>query len=81
MSDEKWSFRQILNAVFLRHPESIGETYWQHLRFASFSGLRLVIAGVACIIHSIFPIFFEKVASNTIEKLSQEIAARKKSSS
>ena len=63
--------------LFTRHPHSVGETYLEHLEFASISGIKLTFAGIACIIHSIFPFFFENTASETMEKLTAEITARK----
>ena len=61
---------------FTQHPHSINETYPEHLRYASMMGLRLVFAGMACIIHSIFPFWFEKTGSNAVKAIHEEMIAR-----
>lgn len=51
---------------FTEHPRSVGETYWQHLKRAMKLACDLVVAGLACCIHAIFPWLFKTTASNTI---------------
>jgi hypothetical protein len=63
--------------LFTAHPESINETYFRHLCFASLSGLRLIFAGIACIIHSIFPFLFINTASNVVKKIYEKMDNRK----
>lgn len=63
----------MIKKLFTTHPTSIGETYFQHLRHASsFSG-RLLIAGFASLVHSIFPFLFEQTASRQIEKIIEKM--------
>lgn len=52
--------------IFTKHPNSIGETYFQHLRFASQFGITLMVGGMACLIHALFPFLFEKTGSNIL---------------
>ena len=52
--------------AFTRHPATVGETYGEHLAFASGIGGRLVLAGLACLVHGIFPFLFERTGSRTI---------------
>ncbi|MFM8516975.1 MAG: DUF6356 family protein, partial [Nevskiaceae bacterium] len=40
---------------FTEHPATVGETYLGHLFKASTFGVRMVIAGIACILHGLFP--------------------------
>ena len=51
------------------HLAEAGESYFEHLRFASGVGLMLVAAGLACIIHAIVPAFCTKTASRTVDEL------------
>lgn len=62
---------------FTEHPHSIGETYIEHFKFASRTGLAMVVAGFACISHAFVPAIFSKVATNTINRLSQQLQERK----
>ncbi|MDR3492000.1 MAG: DUF6356 family protein [Gammaproteobacteria bacterium] len=63
--------------LFTGHPHSIGESYPQHLRYAFNSGLKLMLAGLACMIHSVFPFLFVNTASQTVKDIHQTIMNRK----
>jgi hypothetical protein len=56
-----------LKKMFTRHPESVGETYFEHMCWAIFYSMSLTLAGAACAIHSVFPFLFEKTASSITE--------------
>lgn len=62
--------------IFTDHPESIGETYWQHFFFASLFGIKMVAAGLACLVHAIFPMFFVKTGSNILISLINHFVER-----
>lgn len=53
---------------FTAHPQSIGETYFEHLFYAVKSGCSMLIAGTAVIIHGIFPFCFKTTASTRLLK-------------
>lgn len=55
--------------LFTKHPHSLGETYFQHMRAACAFGSAMLIGGVACVIHAIFPFLFEKTGSNFLLKM------------
>jgi len=58
-----------LRRLFTEHPESVGETYWQHMGMAlSFAG-RMLAASVCCAVHGLFPFLFERTGSRCIENL------------
>ncbi len=61
---------------FTEHPRSVNETYLIHLKFASKIGLRLVLAGFACMIHSVFPFMFKTVASRTVREINELMIMR-----
>jgi len=54
---------------FTEHPASVGETYLQHMRFAFRFGSRMLIGGVAAVIHSIFPFLCVTTASRINDQL------------
>lgn len=61
---------------FTRHPDALGETFFQHFWHAlSYSG-RMFLAGGAALVHAFLPFLFEKTASNMIKSMYAEIAAR-----
>lgn len=62
--------------AFTRHPHAVGETYGQHLTHAAgYAGL-LLAAGLACLIHAVFPFAFERTASACVQRLYGHMAGR-----
>jgi Family of unknown function (DUF6356) len=62
--------------IFIDHPASVDETYFQHMRFATRFSVMLFAAGAAALIHALIPCLFEKTASNKIRRLYSMIANR-----
>ncbi len=61
---------------FTAHPESIGESYWEHLWHAGKFGILMIIGGVACLIHAIFPFLFVQTAGNFLFKMTEHMITR-----
>jgi len=67
---------------FTAHPASVGETYWQHLRFAARFGGKMFAGGLAAVTHAVCPFWFTTTASGIHDELtamraeSRERAAR-----
>lgn len=55
--------------LFTEHPRSVGESYLDHMAVAFGFGGRLVAAGIACLLHGIFPFLFAKTGSETVGDL------------
>jgi Family of unknown function (DUF6356) len=49
--------------LFTKHPASVGETYFAHLGSAGGFGSRMITAGLACLVHGIFPFLFQRTGS------------------
>jgi hypothetical protein len=64
--------------LFTRHPASVGETYGEHLAVAAGFGFRLLLAGVACLLHALLPFLFENTASRAITELNARMLARRR---
>ncbi len=62
--------------IFTDHPKSIGETYFQHLYFASKFGAGMVIGGAACLMHAIFPFAFKNTGSNFLLRMAHDFICR-----
>jgi len=54
---------------FTTHPASVGETYLQHMRFARRFGGRMLLGGLAALLHSAFPFLFVTTASRINDEL------------
>jgi len=58
-----------LTRTFRDHPNSVNETYLQHLVFASTFAGKLAQAALVAMVHAILPFLFEKTASRIIAEL------------
>ena len=68
--------RNIIERIFIEHPESVDETYFQHLGFAGLFAGKLMLAGLAAIVHAIIPALCQKTASNIIRELYSKVENR-----
>jgi len=66
-----------LLSAFTEHPTTIGETYLEHLSRAGSLGLRMVGAGIACVLHGLFPFLFVTTGSDAIKRLHAEMSERR----
>ena len=58
------------------HPRDIGETYCEHATHALFIGTRLIMAGLACLVHALLPGLFVKTASNIMANINRLMEKR-----
>ena len=65
-----------LLGLFTAHPESLDESYSEHLLQALSYSFTLWKAGTACFIHAIFPFLFAKPASNCLIDLTTNLIRR-----
>ncbi len=62
--------------IFVDHPDSVDETYFEHMRFAGWFASRLLLAGGAALVHAVIPCLFEKTASGMIREMHARISTR-----
>lgn len=62
---------------FTEHPETVGETYGQHLLKAGSFGICMVCNGLACLLHGLFPFLFVKTGSAAIKRLHDEMVVNR----
>ncbi|MBT5434745.1 MAG: hypothetical protein HOK83_13935 [Rhodospirillaceae bacterium] len=55
--------------LFTHHPETVGETYLEHMAVASSFGFRMFFASLACIVHAFLPFLCVKTGSAAITQL------------
>jgi hypothetical protein len=60
---------QLIQRLFREHPESVGESYLEHLFQASYFGMRMLVAGLACLVHAILPCLFKTTGRTAISEL------------
>jgi hypothetical protein len=67
-----------LQRLFTEHPESVGETYGEHMVRATCFGSRMVVAGLACMLHAVLPFMFVRTGSQAIEQLNARMLATRR---
>lgn len=70
-----------LHRLFTEHPESVGETYGEHMVRASCFGGRMVLAGLACMVHALLPFSFVRTGSQAIDELHARMQATRRAAS
>lgn len=55
--------------MFREHPESVGETYGEHLRSAFSFGITMFGASLACLVHGLLPWVCKTKGSETVQLL------------
>ena len=63
---------------FNEHPRSVGESYAEHLATASSFGLRMVLTGLALMVHALLPFLFVKTGSAQITVLHDRMVANRR---
>jgi hypothetical protein len=64
--------------AFTEHPASVGETYGEHMARAGCFGLRMIGAGVACLVHAVLPFLFERTGSVAIAELNDRMVVNRR---
>ena len=64
--------------LFTDHPASVGESYAEHLVTAAGFGIRLVLTGLACLVHAALPFLFVKTGSQQISALYDRMVASRR---
>ena len=66
----------MIDRLLFEHPRSVGESYAEHAAAASTIGARMMLGGVACLVHAIVPALCVRTGSTTIKQLYAEMKAR-----
>ena len=67
----------LFGRMFADHPRSLGMTWAGHGIGAVGISLRLIGAGIACLIHALVPAWFTQTAGRTVTTMHDEIVKRK----
>jgi Family of unknown function (DUF6356) len=59
--------------AFTEHPASVGESYGEHLARALCFGARMILAGIACLVHGVLPFLFVRTGSQAISELNDRM--------
>lgn len=67
----------MLKKLFVTHPQSVGESYFEHMAVAFGFGFKMLGGGIACIIHGLVPGLFVCSGSKMINCLHSELQAKR----
>ncbi len=66
-----------LMRAFTEHPASVDESYGRHLLRALGFGTRMMLAGIACLVHGFLPFLFARTGSRAITELNERMITRR----
>lgn len=66
----------MIDRIFLDHPQSVDETYTEHMRFAAGFSFWLIVAGLAALVHAVVPALCETTASRIVRRLHDRMTNR-----
>jgi hypothetical protein len=58
------------------HLDEVGESYGEHFANASGFGVRMIVGGLACLVHAVCPFLCQKTGSETIRSLHRRMTPR-----
>jgi hypothetical protein len=64
--------------AFTEHPASVGETYTEHMGRAGCFGLRMIGAGIACLVHALLPFLFARTGSAAVAELNDRMVVNRR---
>ena len=67
----------MLARLFVDHPRTVGEGYFEHMRASLGVARRLAAASLGCVVHAVVPGLCKTTGSTAILKLHAEIAPRR----
>jgi hypothetical protein len=68
----------LFRSLFIEHPASVDETYLQHFASALSFGAKMIVAGVACMVHGVLPAVFMTRGSDTIRTLHDRMVVKRR---
>jgi hypothetical protein len=68
----------MFDRLFRDHPQSVDETYLEHMQVAAGFGSRMCLAGLACLVHALVPGFFVRTGSLAIAELHERMVVSRR---
>ena len=71
----------LIDRLFLEHPRSAGQGYFEHMGFAHRFGGRMLLGALAAFVHGFFPRVCQTTASDAVRALHASLHQRNKAAS
>lgn len=65
-----------IDRLFLAHPRSAGQGYFEHMRFAWSFGATMAVGTVAALVHGLFPFLCQTAAGDRVRMLFARLSDR-----
>jgi hypothetical protein len=62
--------------LMTEHPSAVGESYLEHLAFATRFGASMIVGGLACCLHGVLPFLCMSSGNRTVLALHGRISSR-----
>ena len=69
---------EAMKKLFSEHPNSVGESYVEHMGMAFGFGAKMILCGAACLLHGLFPFLFVRTGSNAIHDLHRRMVTHRR---
>jgi len=66
----------MIDRLFLAHPRSAGQGYFEHMRFAWSFAVTLAVAAAAALVHGLFPFVCQTAAGDRVRSLYARLSGR-----
>ena len=63
--------------AFTQHPETVGESYFGHLRSAWGFAFTMAVGAMACLLHGLLPFAFQTSGSRRIRELYERMVTHR----
>ncbi len=70
------ALRTKVEYIFTEHPREAGETYMQHLWFTVCMASRIILCGIALLIHGVFPFSLKRTTSKQMQHIYRILQTR-----
>jgi hypothetical protein len=70
----------LIDRLFLAHPRSAGQGYFEHMRFAWSFGATMAVGAVAALLHGLFPFLCQTAAGDRVRMLYARLTNREQGS-
>jgi cephalosporin hydroxylase len=71
----------LFRSLFTEHPASVDETYLEHFGSAIYFGTKMIVAGIACVVHGVIPGVFMTRGSDTVRALHERMVLKRRKDS
>ena len=68
----------LFRSLFTEHPASVDETYLEHFGSAIYFGTKMIVAGIACVVHGVIPGVFMTRGSDTVRALHERMVLKRR---